>query len=122
MKYRIGNDQETRFARAWSSWLRRPLRSSPEVAAARVARLLQESPPRRRPVWVLATAGVSLAVLATLVLVLPRQTGTDFSGPPAPPPATVQPVQPGEVLIWLDDETPLYMHFQPPATREGSES
>lgn len=122
MKHGTGNEEERRFVLAWSSWLDRPVRSSPEAAAARVARLLRQSRPRRRPAWVLGTAGVSLAVLAMLVLILPRRTGMELSAPPIAKPAAVEPVQPGEVLIWIDDETPLYMHFQPPDARGGNKS
>ena len=122
MKHEFGTDEEKRFARAWSSWLERPVQRAPGVAAARVAGLLRQPAPRRRPAWVLGTAGASLALVVLLVVALPPRTGTELPGPLAVTPPAVEPAQPGEVLIWLDDETPLYMHFQPPAVPAGNKS
>ena len=46
---------------------------------------------------------------------------TPVPTPSAPPPLVeAQPLGAGEVLIWLDAETPLYMTFEaPPASRGG---
>ena len=103
--------REERFVNAWKDWAQRPPRQSPREAAALVVGRL----PKRsysRPWWLLAAATVALSVaLAVHWNNISRQTrqAGDSAGLQESLPAGE-----GEVLIWLDEKTPLYMTFQPP--------
>lgn len=100
---------DDRFEQAWRRWAMRAPRRSPEMAARAVRAAL---PPRRRPKarWVAALATGVAAVLAAVVLTLrpsapprqPTQVGVVVEAPR---------LGSGEVLLWLDDGTPLYMTF-----------
>lgn len=112
-------DFEERFRR----WARRPPRTPAEEAARRVADRL---PPRRESpfrAWPgLAAAAVLLLGLALWLVLGPA------TEPPAQPPVLraeidepVHPADSNEVLLWLDESTPLYMTFAPPG-QEGNGS
>jgi len=117
------NDNEARFEREWREWLNRPVRRSPEAAGAQVSELVRTRLRRGRPVWAsFATAAAAVAVLAGTVIFFPRRIPTDVPSGISRPGAVSEPAQPGEVLIWLDEDTPLYMHFLPPAIEGGSKS
>ncbi len=113
---------ETDFVREWRAWLDRPVKQSGAAAATRIAGLLRDSRRSRRPVWAVAAAGATIVLVAVICLV-PRRISTELpvSHSPAAP-VISEPAQPGEVLIWLDEDTPLYMHFQPPASQGGNKS
>jgi hypothetical protein len=119
---RNDTDNEERFERDWRIWLDRPVRRSPQAAAARVSEIVRSRRAQRRPAWVFATAAVAFAVLAGSVIFLPRTVPTETPVGISDPGAVSEPAQPGEVLIWLDEEAPLYMNFQPPALQGGSKS
>ncbi len=104
-------ERETRFIRAWKGWLQRPPRTSAQAAAARMSDLvLQRRPGTRR--WIpLAAAAVLAGVLIMSVLWMPRRV--QAPGPSAVT-SSAAPLGKGEILIWLDEATPLYMTFQPP--------
>ncbi len=107
-------DKETRFIHAWKGWLERPPRTAAPEAAVRMSSLvLQQRSGLRRWVPLAAAAGLAGALIMS-VLWLPRRV-------PMPGPSDVTrsaaPLGKGEILIWLDDATPLYMTFQPPDTQ-----
>ncbi len=114
-------DHEIRFSREWHAWLDRPVAQSPEAAAARISGILRDSRGRRHRVWPLATAAASVSLLIMICL-FPRRISTELPVTTAPVPVQSEPAQPGEVLMWLDEDTPLYMHFQPPTSQGGNKS
>lgn len=105
-------DAEERFAQAWRDWLERPLKKDASTAAAQIAGLLQQRSQARRPRWIPLAAAAALAcVIGVSMFRVLRQA------PPPRPPAEIgeaSSLGKGEVLIWLDEHTPLYMTFQPP--------
>ena len=106
------HDPEDRFVEAWKKWARRPPKQSPAEAAAAVSRRLPARQ-ERRYWWALAAAA---ALTVTIALAF---HWSDFVRRAGSPGANVSrqdatPMGNGEVLIWLDEETPLYMNFQPP--------
>ena len=115
----VGEDRDPvdRFERAWRAWAERPPRVSPEQAGRRVI----EAARRRRRHGL--TRRVLLAAAAVLAVVVIQDIHRDGSVPEASPTAAAlepRPLGAGEVLIWLDAETPLYMTFEaPPAPRGG---
>ncbi len=105
-------DLDHRLAAAWREYAARPPRRSPSDAAAAIALQIRQLPARRqRPTWYLAAAAaLLLAAVSTTVLWKPLGTS------PRSQPAAVQGTSlgKGEVLMWLDEKTPLYMTFQEP--------
>jgi len=102
---------EDRFEEAWKQWLRRPPRLSPAEAADGITKLLPAR--RRRPKsWMVAAAA---SLLAGAVGTSIWWSTMVVAPPTAPPVPASAPLGGGEVLIWLDDQTPLYMTFQPEA-------
>ncbi len=105
---------EERFEEAWREWTRRPPRQAPAEAAARVGSLIREGQRRRQPRWAIAAAA---AVLFAAIAVAVHWTRLSYQpGLPQPVPAVREAPQlgGGEVLMWIDKDTPLYMTFQPP--------
>ncbi len=104
-------ERETRFICAWKGWLQRLPKTSAQAAAARISGLVVEHRPgTRRWVPLAAAAGLAGALIMS-VLWMPRRVQA-----PGPTTATISaaPLGKGEILIWLDEATPLYMTFQPP--------
>ncbi len=113
MKPPAKKNPEELFEKAWKTWTQRPTRLSPSEAAARIGVLIRERRRKRPPLWACAAAAVLLVAIALAV------HWSRLSNPPSPaqPTAVLREVPPlgqGEVLIWLDKDTPLYMTFQPP--------
>ena len=111
-------DPVKRFEEAFRAWAERPPRLSPEEAGRQVIEAARQR--RRRTL----TRRALLAAAAVLTLVaLPgirRDPTAPPSAPSAPPLVEPRPLGAGEVLIWLDAETPLYMTFEaPPVSRGG---
>jgi len=100
------------FEEAWKRRSAQPPRQSPADAAAAVAFRIRQRPARHRPNWYLAAAAaVLLALVGIMVVWRPVRTTTQ------PQPESQQaslPLGKGEVLIWIDEQTPLYMTFQIP--------
>ncbi|MBZ5497429.1 MAG: hypothetical protein LAP85_13590 [Acidobacteriia bacterium] len=94
------------------------MEKEPFEAAAQVARLLQTPKQVSRPRWIpLAAAAAVMCSIGVSVFLVLRQA------PPSQPPAETREVSSlgkGEILIWLDDRTPLYMTFQPPDAPDSS--
>ncbi len=110
---RIGEpDRERDFEDRWREWASHPPHRSP-ASAARAVRTRLSRPPAPR--WWLPAAAAALAVTALL--------SVRSLGPPGPVPASLPlagaeatpPLGDGEVLIWLDKDTPLYMTYQQPS-------
>jgi hypothetical protein len=113
------NERRTdeRFAGAWNQWLQRPLKKQPEQAAREVLLRLEQRRRTRPSLWMPIAAALALAVGGSLVWrsLHPRS---------APAPVVTQaPSRLGqdEVLMWLDDRTPLYMTFQTPESPGGKQ-
>ncbi len=100
------------FEQAWKRWSAQPPRQSPADAAATVAFRIRQRPAVHRSNWYLAAAAaVLLALVGTVVVwrpvrktIQPQQESQQAS----------LPLGKGEVLIWIDEQTPLYMTFQTP--------
>jgi ferric-dicitrate binding protein FerR (iron transport regulator) len=116
----VSNDHnpEQELEQAWREWAARPPQRPPEIAAQRVVATLRERRRRHPWRWLLATATAAAVVLAMLAgswyLRGPDQavlTGSRLQTPS---------LADGQVLIWLDDTTPLYMTFQMPETSNGT--
>jgi len=110
-----------RFEQELRELAARTPRLDPATAATKVAARLGERAtprPRRqlRLAWGLAAASAAL-VVAVIGLTGGQNAGrTRWTLPPAialsaSPPSTLGS---GQVLIWLDERTPLYMNFAPP--------
>jgi len=119
MKPPVNKAPEERFEDAFKRWAERPPRLSPEQAAARMASLIRERQQRRQPRWAFAAAAAALFAVVAVAFHWARLSTL----PPAPQPViAVQEAPPlgeGEVLMWLDKDTLLYMTFQPPAEDRG---
>ena len=122
MKSPAEKSPEEQFEKAWKKWTERPTRQSPAEAAARIGTMIRERRPSPQPLWAYAAAAVLLVAIGVALhwSRLPDQPV------PAQPAAVVRDAPQlgqGEVLMWLDKETPLYMTFQAPeggaATKEG---
>lgn len=117
----MSQDRQHRFDDAFKRWARRPPRTSPEVAAAR---LRERLPPRQaRPLF--AGGALRLAAAAAgLVLLLGVAWLVSRPGPVAPPAEelAVPPLDENVVLLWLDRQTPLYLTVAPPAAPKGGSS
>jgi len=105
--------REERFDDALREWAARPPRLAPAAAARAVAARVA---PRRsqpfRPAWALAAAAAVVLAVGSLVTVRAlRQPAAPVAGG-AVPAAPI--LGENQVLIWLDEETPLYMTFAAP--------
>ncbi len=104
------------FEQAWRRWAAQPPRQSPTEAAAGVALRIRQRRGRRSS-WMLAAAAAALlAAVGTTILWRPSRTV-----PSALPVTEQEALAPGkgEVLLWLDEQTPLYMTFQAPEEEQG---
>ena len=104
------------FDEALRQWGRRPPRTAPEVAAARVvARLGRRTGRVFR--WRLAMAGAMLLGIPLVLWLAPRNgEQLPVTIPALPPAATAMaspPLDDNVVLTWLDPETPVYFVLSP---------
>ncbi len=104
---------ESHFEKAWKRWAARPTRLSPSEAATRVGMTIRERHARRPPVWTYAAAAVFLMTIG-IALHWTRLPNQPTSAPPAAVVQAAPQLGQGEVLMWLDKDTPLYMTFQEP--------
>ena len=105
------------FEQVWKRWAARPPRQSPTEAAAGVALRIRQERGRRRSSWLLAAAAATL-LAAVGTTILWRSYRTVPSALPVTEQETLAPGK-GEVLLWLDEQTPLYMTFQAPEEEQG---
>ena len=106
-------DPEDRFEEAYREWLSRPPGLSPAQAAGRVSERLHTRGRARS--WMAAAAA---SLLAGAIGISIWWTTARVATAPI---ATPAPLGSGEVLMWLDDQTPLYMTFQSEAEPKGGE-
>ncbi len=117
MKTPEDEDLDRGFAEAWKRWAAIPPRKLPPAAATEVMASIEHRPSEHRWGRLLATAAALLLAVGGTVLWKP------WGKAPAPQPVGVEEIVPmgkGEVLIWLDEQTPLYMTFQAPADEPGN--
>jgi hypothetical protein len=118
-------DPMDRFDRELREWAARPPALGPAAAGREVARRIAGGVTAARPArwlrrdWAWVAAGL-VAVVGVYGLL--RSTARPAPAPQlaagvAPLPPGGGPLPEGQVLIWLDSQTPLYMSFAPP--REG---
>ena len=110
------SDGLERFEEEWRRWATRPTGRGPQAAARDVAAAVSRRRERRR------LRRVVLAAAAAVLIVVPLAVHQSSRLPldPEAVPASLgeSPAPAGQVLIWLDEKTPLYMTFQAP---EGAE-
>jgi hypothetical protein len=103
---------EQKFDAAFRLYADRKPRCSPRQASARIADQIRQAESPLGAGWMLtAVAGFLLAAVgATLFWRTPQaiQPGSGIQM------AGNQPLSQGVVLLWIDENTPLYMTFQPP--------
>ena len=99
------------FEERWREWAGRPPKTSPAAAAQEVVASLGARRQRRRPRLLVAAAAVLVAVGGIAI-----HRGMRSPGEPVVVETAVETpaLGAGEVLMWLDEETPLYMTFQAP--------
>ncbi len=104
-------EPEDPFETAWRAWLDRPVRKQPEPAwlERRILRVRR----RRQRIWLPLAAAAALAS-ALGIAVFFRHKEALAPGPLASVTAVSPTLGQGEVLLWLDEQTPLYMTFQAP--------
>jgi hypothetical protein len=112
-------DAEDRFVREWKEWLERPPLKPAATAASQITAAIRGQAEARRPRWPVLAAATALVCVAAISVVMIHRI------PPAAPTSNVlreasPPLGDGEVLIWLDEHTPLYMTFQAPDSWPGS--
>jgi hypothetical protein len=109
--------EQDAFDEALRAWAARPVRTPAERAARQIVARLPESRAVRWgfvPSWRLATAGLGLALL----LAVGWATLPGFPEPKAPlHDLSLPPVPEDVVVLWLDEETPLYLTVAAPATK-----
>jgi len=110
-------DRVEEFERAWKAWAERPARRSPGDAGRGVVEAARRRRRRSRAIQAL------LAAVALVVVALTLGVRRERHGPEATPTAALAlapaSLGPGQALIWLDDETPLYMTFEAPDAAPG---
>jgi len=105
-------ESEKNFEAAWKRLAAEPPRLSPADAAARVAQRIRAGRRRRPAFWRYAAAAAVLIALFVVAVFEVRQNRAPT--PEAPALRENLPLGDGQVLIWLDRDTPLYMTFQHP--------
>jgi hypothetical protein len=108
------------FERAWKAWAERPARRSPGDAGRRVVEAAGRR--RRRSRVTQALLATAALVVIALTLGVRRERPVPEATPPATPALAPAPLGPGQALIWLDEDTPLYMTFEAPEPAPGGRS
>ena len=114
------NDRsQDRFDEAFKSWAKQ----SPPTPGDEAARQVMARLPERRSLMWSAGSQLRLAAAAAglaLVLVVSWATLPQSPDPVAlAQEVSLPPLQENVVLLWLDDQTPLYLTLAPPATKGG---
>ena len=109
MKSPEGFESEQWFERAWKRWSERPPRRSPGEAAAAVAQLVRRRRRWARPLWLYAAAAALLfAGIGISLLRQPNEAAPERSDRKV---QEEEPLGQGQILLWLDSQTPLYMTY-----------
>lgn len=103
---------EDRFVKEWKQWLEQPLATPPARAAARISSLLEARRRSRLLRWAPAFAAAAVLIAG---IFLSRGIGPERPRSEAVGEWKAPALKEGEVLLWLDRSTPLYMTFSPPA-------
>ncbi|MCZ7652138.1 MAG: hypothetical protein M5U13_13635 [Thermoanaerobaculia bacterium] len=117
-------ETDARFDEAFRAWAARPPDRPPAAAAREIRARITAHPNTARPGtawpprygWAWATAGVLVVAVGLGGLLRIGRSGSGTEASPvlsATLPAAAA-LGDGEVLIWLDAETPLFMTFAPP--------
>lgn len=107
---------EERFREEWDRWLQRPMKMDGRQAADRIAGKLQTTSPNAWR-WIPAGAVAALVLMSFLLFRLPTDSSPEIpvwsengSAAESGEPSSAGKNQ--EVLMWIDEKTPLYMTFQ----------
>ena len=119
----MSDHRHHRFDEALRDWAGAEPRTPAGQAAQQVMARLPEPRSQRwhTSSWLpLASAAAGLALM--LVVGWALLPGTEVPSTPVPSAAEIAlpPLQENVVLLWLDDQTPLYLTVAPPATQGGS--
>jgi len=101
------------FEKQWREWGQRPLMTSPEEAARRVVQRVGHARTLRPWRWMAGAAAAAAMVIAAVGVVredLPRE------GLVSSVVASDRSLEQGVVVMWIDEQTPLYMTFQDPGS------
>jgi len=109
MKSPEGFESQQWFERAWKRWLDSPTHKSPEEAAAAVAQLIRQRRRRARSLWLYAAAAALL--IAGIMISLSRQPDGAVPERSDRKVQEEEPLGQGQILLWLDGQTPLYMTY-----------
>jgi len=116
----MNNQEQDHFDDALARWAAQPPRTPADQAARQVMARLpgdQTGGLSLGSSWRLATAAVGLALL--LIVGWAKLSRIPDSVPAAHD-LSLPPLAEDVVLLWLDEETPLYLTVAPPATKGGS--
>jgi len=107
---------EERFREEWNRWLQRPMKMDGRQAADRIAEKLRTTPPKAWR-WIPAGAVAALVLMSFLLFRLPTDSSPEIpirseNGSAAESGAQSSAGKNQEVLMWIDEKTPLYMTFQ----------
>ena len=109
-----------RFDESFKSWAER----SPRTPAHEAARQVVAQLPERRRGWSVTGSGWRIATAAAGLALLLVVGWATLPRPPGPSAAlqevALPPLPADVVLLWLDEETPLYLTVAPPATKGDS--
>ncbi len=106
-------ERPDRCDEALRRWARRRTRLGPPEAGQQVVAAVRQRRIRRSRRWAILAAAAALVVAVPLSLDWSRNDRAD-QPLPVPSRSEVADLAEGQLLIWLDDQTPLYMTFQPP--------
>ncbi len=115
----MDDDRLQQFDRALRRWAARPPATPPREAAAQVAERLAGSQRGSRSRWLVAAAAV-LAVAVAGVELSRHESVREDEVPAAVSQTAAVSLTGDEVLIWLDEETPLYMTLSRTQENGGS--
>lgn len=104
-------DTNDQLQRLWREWATRPPQKSPQQAALEVAAMVAVRRRRDRPMhWLVAAAAAMVLTCGGIIVY--RHGSPPISSELVTGTTQGSRLGEGQVLIWLDDETPLYMTFQ----------
>lgn len=102
---------DQKFQEEWRKWLNRPRRLSAREASLVILEKISQKPSIFSLRWLVPLGTTAALLLATLLLAPWRWERKDAMMPYS---EGTSHLQSGEVLMWIDEKTPLYMTFSPP--------